>query len=72
MIHYSIKADVSSVRLSAIQRGVLYSSIRIYNNLPQNIQRMSDNGKIFKHALKNFLVRNAFYSVEEYISDKHV
>jgi hypothetical protein len=63
---------VSSVRLSAIQRGVLYSSITIYNNLPQNMQKISDNMKIFKHALKNFLVRNAFYSVDEYISDKHV
>jgi hypothetical protein len=63
---------VLSVRLSAIQRGMLYSSIMIYNNLPQNIQKMSDNVKIFKHGLKNLLVRNAFYSVDEYISDKHV
>ncbi|PNF18312.1 hypothetical protein B7P43_G14496, partial [Cryptotermes secundus] len=31
------KLHVSSVRLSWIQRGVLYSSIIIYNNLPQNI-----------------------------------
>jgi hypothetical protein len=31
------KLHVSSVRLSLIQRGVLYSSIIIYNNLPKNI-----------------------------------
>jgi hypothetical protein len=63
---------VLSVRISAIQRGVLYSSIRVYNDLPQNIQKMNDNGKIFKHALKNFLMRNAFYSIDKYISAKHV
>jgi hypothetical protein len=51
---------VSSVRLSLIQRGVFYSSIRIYNNLPQNIQVFIDNVKIFRHTLKIFLLSNAF------------
>jgi hypothetical protein len=66
------KLHVSPVRLSAIQRGMLYWSIRVYNNLPQNTQKMNDNAKIFKRTLKNFLTRNAFYSVDEYISAKHV
>jgi hypothetical protein len=33
---------------------------------------MSDNGKIFKCRFKNFLTRNALYSVDKYISAKHV
>jgi hypothetical protein len=28
--------------------------------------------KIFKHTLKNILISNSFYSVDEYISAKHV
>jgi hypothetical protein len=58
-------------RLSSIQRSVLYSSITIYNNLPQNIRILIDNVNIFRHTLKNF-ISNAFYSVDEYISGKHV
>jgi hypothetical protein len=65
------KLHVSSVRLSSIQRGVLYSSIMVYNDLPQNIKITSDNVKIFKRTLKNFLISNAFYSIVEYISAKH-
>jgi hypothetical protein len=66
------KFHVSSVRLSSIQGGVLYSSITIYNNLPQNIQILIDNVNIFRYTLKNFLISNAFYSTDEYISGKHV
>jgi hypothetical protein len=43
-----------------------------FNNLPQNIQKMSDNVKIFKRMLKSFLTANAFYSMDEYISAKHI
>jgi hypothetical protein len=66
------KLHVSSVRLSSIQRGVHYSSIRIYNNLPQSIYILKDNVNIFKQRFKNFLISNAFYSIDEYISSKHV
>lgn len=59
---------MSSVRWSSTKRGVLYSSIMIFNKLPQNIQKMSDNVKIFKPKLKSFLTANVFYSVDEYIS----
>jgi hypothetical protein len=43
-----------------------------FNNLPQNIQKMSDNVKIFKRMLKSFLTANGFYSLDEYISAKHI
>jgi hypothetical protein len=60
-----------SVRLSSIKRGVLYSSVMVFNNLPQNLRKMGDNVKIFKRMLKCFLTANAFYSMDEYISVKH-
>jgi hypothetical protein len=55
------KIHVSSARLFMIQRGVLYSSITIYNNLPHNIQNLKDNVYIFRHTLKKFLLLNTFY-----------
>jgi hypothetical protein len=57
---------VSSVRLS-VKRGVIYSSIMVFNKLPQNIRQMSENVKSFKGMLKGFLVARAFYSMDEYI-----
>jgi hypothetical protein len=59
---------VSSVRLSSVKRGVVYSSTISFNKLPQNIQKMSDNVNIFKSPLKSFLAASAFYSLDEYIS----
>jgi hypothetical protein len=66
------KLHVSSVRSSLIQRDVLYSSIIIYNNLPQNIQILKGNVNIFRQTLKNFLISNVFYTIDEYISSKRV
>jgi hypothetical protein len=59
---------VSSVRFSSAKRGMLYSSIMVFNKLPQNIQKMSDNVKIFKSTLRSYLTASAFYSYDEYIS----
>jgi hypothetical protein len=59
---------VSSVRLTSAKRGVLYSSIMVFNKLPQNIQKMSDNVEIFKSTLRSYLAAGAFYSLDEYIS----
>jgi hypothetical protein len=59
---------VSSVRLSSAKRGVLYSSIMVFNKLPQNIQKMSDNAKMFKSTPRSYLAASAFYSLDEYIS----
>jgi hypothetical protein len=57
---------VSSVRLSLAKRGMLYSSIKVFNKLPKNIRKMSDNVKIFKSMLRSFLASSAFYSLDEY------
>jgi hypothetical protein len=51
---------VSSVRLSSVKRGVLYSSIMAFNKLPQNIPQMSNNVNIFKSMMKKFSCRKCF------------
>jgi hypothetical protein len=62
------KLHVPSVRSSTIQRGVYYSCDKIFNHLPQNISKLHNNIHIFKTMLRNYLVKNAFYSVDEFLS----
>ena len=62
------KLHVPSVRSSTIQRGVYYSSVKIFNHLPQNISKLHNNIHIFKTMLRNYLVKNAFYSIDEFLS----
>jgi hypothetical protein len=66
------KLHVPSVRFSSIQKGVCYSSIKIFNQLPQSISRFHNNVHIFKTKLRNFLVTNAFCSIEEFITTNYV
>jgi hypothetical protein len=66
------KLHVSSERLSSIQKGVHYTSVRIYNNLPHNIHILKDNINIFKQRLKDFLISNVFHSINEYMLSKQV
>lgn len=66
------KLHVSSVRLSSIQKGMHYISIRIFNNFPHNIYILKDNVNKFKQRLKDFLILNAFYSVDEYMASRQV
>jgi hypothetical protein len=49
-----------------VQKGVNYSGIRIFNNLPQSIRGLSSDGINFKQALKKFLLLGSFYSLNEY------
>jgi hypothetical protein len=39
-------------KLTEVQRGVSYSEITIFNNLPQNIKNLSSDANKFKNALK--------------------
>ena len=57
------------VILSSIQRGVYYSSIKIFNQLPQNISKYCNNIHTFKTLWKDYLVKNAFYSIKEFLHD---
>ena len=65
------KLHVPLVRLSSIQRDVCYSSVRIFNQLPQNIFKYCNNIHTFKTLLRDYLVKNAFYSIEEFLSAGH-
>jgi hypothetical protein len=57
-----------TVNLTKFQKGVYYSGIKIFNNLPHNIQDLGNEIKLFRNALKRFLLTNSFYNSEEYFN----
>jgi hypothetical protein len=57
------KLHIPSVRLSSIQRGVCCSSVKIFNQPPQNIFRYCNNIRL--------PCKNAFYFIEEFPSADH-
>jgi hypothetical protein len=52
--------------LMIFQKGVYFSSIKLFNHLSPNIKTLSKEIKLFKPALKRFLFLHSFYSVEAY------
>jgi len=55
-----------SIKLTKYKKGVVYSGIKIFNHLPQNIKSLSWNVKKFKLVLKRFLLMGSFYTLDEY------
>jgi hypothetical protein len=45
--------------------------LRYLNKLPQSISKFHNNVHIFKTRLRNVLVTNGFYSIDECICTKH-
>ena len=50
------------------QKGAYYLGIKIFNNLPMEIQNVADNLKKFKITLKQFLYTYSFYTLLEYFN----
>jgi hypothetical protein len=55
-----------SNKLAIVQKGVYYSGIRIFNDLPHDIRNLFNDITKFKQALKKFLLAGSFYSLKEY------
>jgi hypothetical protein len=62
------KLHIPPVKLSAIQKGILYSSIKVLNALPFNIVDLQNNTSRFQNDLQRYLAMNVFYSVDEFLS----
>jgi hypothetical protein len=59
------------VKFLSIQKRVIYSCFRIFNNLPPNILQLHDGTMAFNSALRKCLTKNAFHSVGDFLSGKH-
>jgi hypothetical protein len=64
---YKNQLHVPLIRFSAIQRGITYSAIKVFNRLPPSISRLKK--QFFKSALRNYLLTHNFYFTEEFISN---
>jgi hypothetical protein len=52
--------------LSAYQKGVYYSGVKLFNILPTQISALKNNRNQFRIALRSYLFGNSFYSIEEF------
>jgi hypothetical protein len=55
-----------STTLTLFQKGVIYLGSRIFDHLPSNIKDLFYNREQFKSELKKYLLKNCFYTLEEY------
>jgi hypothetical protein len=70
-IRYRYNLHVPNSNLSKYQKGVYYSVIKLFNYLPTNVKNLRHNIKMFKWALKEYLLPHSFYSVEEFTLAKN-
>jgi hypothetical protein len=68
---YRYNLHVPNTNLSKYQKGVYYSGIKLFNNLPPSIQSLSHDITKFKPALKQYLLSHSSYSVEEFTLAKN-
>jgi hypothetical protein len=55
-------------RLSIRQKGVHYMSVKIFSSLPKFLVDLLEDGTMFVERLKEILIHNAFYSVDEFLN----
>jgi hypothetical protein len=64
-VHTRFKTDLHPpiANLTKFQKGVFYSGIKIFNNLPHNTKDLANETKLFW-----FLLINSFYNSKEYFN----
>jgi len=69
-VHTKFKTNLHPpiANLTKFQKGVYYSGIKIFNNLPHGIKELANTITLFQNALKRFLLINSFYNSEEYFN----
>jgi hypothetical protein len=62
----SINLHLPLVKLTKYKNGTYYMGIVVFNHLPWNIRKLSNDIDNFRIATKNFPLKESFYSVNEY------
>jgi hypothetical protein len=57
-------------KLTKVLKGVSFTGIRIFNNLPYSKKILSNDVTTFKYSLTKFLLVGSFYSLGEYFEWK--
>jgi hypothetical protein len=63
---YNNNLHLPTTNLKLVQKEVLHSGIKIFNQLPTSIESFSKDPKHFKIRLKSFLFEHTLYSLDEY------
>jgi hypothetical protein len=61
---------VPNIYITKYQKGVYYTGIKLFNNLPTTIKSLNHDIKKFKPALKDYLLFHS-YSIEEFTLTKN-
>jgi hypothetical protein len=71
-IHTRFKTNLHppTGHLTKFQKGVYYSTIKIFNNLPHNIKDLANEVIPFQNTLRRFLLIHSFYNSGEYFNYK--
>jgi len=69
-IHTRFKTNLHqpTANLTQFKKGVYYSVIKIFNNLPHEIKDLANDILPFRNSLKTFLLANSFYNSKEYFN----
>jgi hypothetical protein len=55
-----------NANLTNYQKGVYHTGIKLFNHLPPTIKSLNYDIKVFKPALKDYLLSHSFYSVDNF------
>ena len=55
-----------SMNVTDYQKGVYHLGVKLFNMLPSDIKKVSDNTKNVRLTVQKFLCENSFYSLDEY------
>jgi hypothetical protein len=77
--HFTVNSEIHNINirqhsnlhqpapnLTGFKQGIYYSGMKICNNLPPHIKRLSDNPRNFELKVKTFLYLHSFYSEEHF------
>jgi superoxide dismutase len=61
-----------STNLTSYQKRAYYAGMKLFNTLSDSIKSLNHDIKVFKPALKDYLLSHSFYSVEEFTSTENI
>ena len=67
---YNNNLHLPIVSLAKFNKGTYFTSIKVFNHVPEHINILTSDMKCFKSTFKRFLYQHSFYSIEEYFEYK--
>jgi hypothetical protein len=67
-IRHKHDLHVPNYNLTTYQKGIFYTGLKLFLTLPCSITSLSHDMKVFKPALRGYVLYHSFYSVEVFTS----